>query len=323
MPGRSNGYVDPLLSGYAVDYSGRLRTGLVGAQLFPRVMVNKPDAKYAFFGLGNLSVPDTRLASNGGRPKRVDFLSEERSLSCEAHGLEDGFDISEMEYREGPFASSEKNKVRSLVAKLEAAQEVRIRNLALNVPGRFASLSGTGSGINNKWSGGNGKPYDRLMEAVDSCLWMPNVMVISKDVWRVLQNHPDFTGRVGEVQTTKRVTTQTIADLFGVEKVLIADGVIGPSRQNKNGTSMNDLSHVWNGSVVVAYVDDKQHGTDVNRAGSTFMVKDRDADQLGYVVSTWDDKEGGVKGERMVKVACQSDEKVVSPELIYAIKSIL
>ncbi len=323
MPGRSKGYVDPLLSGYAVDYSQRLRAGLVGVQLLPRVMVNKPDAKYAFYGLDNLSVPDTRLAANGGKPKSVDFLSEEKSLSCEAHGLQDGFDISEMEYKEGPFVAAEKSKVKALVAKIEAAQEARIKNLVLNVPGRNATLSGTGSGIDNKWAGGKGKPYDRINKAIDNCLWAPNVMVISKDVWRIMQNHDDFTGRVGEVQTTKRVTTQTIADLFGVEKVLVADGLTAPAKQNKNGTSMDDLSQIWSGAIVLAYVDSKQNDVTVNRAGSTFMVKDRDADSMGYVVSTWDDKEGGVKGERKVKVACQLDEKIVSPELIYAIKGIV
>ncbi len=322
MP-KSKGYIDPLLSGFAVDYSERLAKGLVGHRLFPRVPVEKPDDKYAYFGLDSLVVPDTSLAKNGGRPHRVGMEGEEKTLSCAAHGLQDGFDIEDMQYREGPFALKEKTKVQALVRKLEVAQEVRIREVVLNESGRYKTLSGTGSALGNKWPSSGGKPYDEIRAAIDNILFAPNMMIISKDVWRVMQGHSDFTGRVGEVQNTKRVTIQTIADLFEIETVLVTDGIVGPAKKNKNGTSMSDLSQIWQNCLVLAYVDDKQNDLAVNRAGSTFQVKDSEADGSGYVVTTWDDKEAGVKGERIVKVATRTDERVVSPELLYSLKSLV
>jgi hypothetical protein len=46
---RKYGYIDLLLSNLAVDYSQRVREGLVGPILFPRIFVPKPSGKYAKF----------------------------------------------------------------------------------------------------------------------------------------------------------------------------------------------------------------------------------------------------------------------------------
>jgi len=286
-------------------------------------MVTKPDDKYAYFGLDTLSIPDTRLAKNGGRPNYAGDHGEEKTLSCASHGLIDGFDIEDMQYREGPFSVKEKSKTQSLTRKLDAAQEARIRDAVLNEAGRFSTLAGTGATIDNKWPGNGGKPYDKIMESIDKMLMPPNMMVISKDVWRVMQGHSDFTGRVGEVQQTKRVTIQTIADLFEIKTVLIADGVVGPSKKKKAGIGMDDISQIWQNCLVLAYVDDAQNDTDVLRAGSTFQVKDPDADGSGFVVSAWTDEVSGVKGERVIKVATRTDERVVAPELLYSLKSLV
>jgi hypothetical protein len=46
---RTYGYISPLLSNLAEDYSRKAREGLVGPLIFPRVMVGKPSGKYAVF----------------------------------------------------------------------------------------------------------------------------------------------------------------------------------------------------------------------------------------------------------------------------------
>ena len=60
---REYGYISPLLSNLAVDYSIRAREGLVAPLIFPRIIAVKPTGKYAVFEAEDaFKVPDVKLA---------------------------------------------------------------------------------------------------------------------------------------------------------------------------------------------------------------------------------------------------------------------
>lgn len=56
---------------------------------------------------------------------------------------------------------------------------------------------------------------------------MPNVLVLSRDTFDVLCDHPDVVGRFdrGQTQGVATANEQTLAALFGLEEVLVCDGV--------------------------------------------------------------------------------------------------
>ena len=317
MPGQK-GYVDQLVSSFAVDYSKRVREGLVGAKLFPRTMVGKPSGKYAYFGREAYVVPNTALAGNGGRARLINDQGEQKDYATEAFGLAKPIDIEDLQYKEGPFAMEEKKAVEQIVSKIEIDQERRIANLVLSVNGQNATLSGTGAAATNQWGGNGGDPFEAINDAIKQCFWRPNAMVIPESVFDVLEFHSGLIGKLGENNLVKQVTEKTLAQLFRLDMVLIAKGRASLDKKKASGNVT--VSQIWGNNLVLAYVSEDQ---DSPRAGTTFTVKDPDADGEGYIVRKWVDEAAGVKGAQMVQCVMRAQEKVVSPQLIYAIKSVI
>jgi hypothetical protein len=80
---REYGYVSPLLSNLALDYSVKAREGLVAPLLFPRFAVAKPTGKYAVFDEEDaFKVPDVALA--GERSRANEFHTSGR---METYGI--------------------------------------------------------------------------------------------------------------------------------------------------------------------------------------------------------------------------------------------
>jgi hypothetical protein len=101
---RESGYVSPLLSNLAVDYGAKVREGMVGSVLFPRVLVGKPSGKYAVFDKENVyKVPDTTMA--GERSQANEFVAggKMENYAVTPHGLKAFIDKADVEFMDGPF----------------------------------------------------------------------------------------------------------------------------------------------------------------------------------------------------------------------------
>jgi len=253
MPRDVKGYVDPLLSGFAVDYASVFAKDLVGSLLAPAIPIMKPDAQYAYFGADNYAqLPDTELASNGGKPNRVGGRGEKKPVNAVDHGLDAVIDLRDAGFEDAPFAPSERRAVRNLVAKLSLAHDRRVRDKLLAESGRSESLTGNGIEEVNKWSGRGGDPVKKVESRKSDMLADPNLIVIGRDVWQTLKRNPKIISRVGEVQSAKVVTLKTLAALFDVEKVVVAQGQIGGKRESKGGSTSLSASgmesaswHIW------------------------------------------------------------------------------
>ncbi len=321
MPKKEKGYVDPLLSGFAVDYASVFSRGLVGVVLAPPIPIAKPDAKYAYFGKDMYAhLPDTELAHNGGKPNRIGGRGIQKPVNAIDHGLDEAIDKRDAGFEDVPFAPSERRAVRHLVSQLSLAHDKRVRDKFLAEPGRNEALSGDGTGADNKWSGKGGDPVKKVEARKGEMIVDPNVMVIGRNVWQALKTNPQIVGRVGEVQNTKVVTLDTLSALFDVEKVVVARGQIGDKKQNKSGTA--NLSYIWDDLCIMAYVD-KNLSEESLTAAATFYVTYPEAGGEMWLVRTYDDDASGMRGSRVVFAGNTSDEKIVCPGAFWAIKDVV
>ena len=318
MAPKMKGYVDPLLSGYAVDYSGRLTAGMVGIRLFPITRISKPDSKFKYYDLQSYVVPETSLGANGGRAKRIDVEGELLPVNARPFGLELPIEVRDTRHYDNSD-TERKRSVRLIVNQLEADRERRIHRIATTIAERNTALAGDGGGVDNKWSGTGGDPIAKIEATKDLLAVDPNTMIISKDVYRVLRNHPDILDRIGQLQNVRKVTPDALAQVFDVEKVLIASAQLGSSnKKNKNKTV--GLTQIWSGEVCLAYVSEQE---DDVRAGGSFMVDYPEADNNGIIVRRYDEDQSGLLGAEVVFAGMDAEEKVVCPECIYALTSIL
>jgi hypothetical protein len=320
---RDQYYVSPLLSTLAVDYSKKIREGLVGSILFPRIPVGKPSGPYAVFTKEDAyKVPDTTMSGNRAKANEVTTGGEQKTYASKPHALKAFIDKAEMDVMDGPFKLWEKRKTEYLVTKLELSQEKRIAEKVLNLNGRTKTLSNTGATKNNKWtiSGDNtgGNPYQAIRDGIDQLFFHPNVMILPESVFDGLEFHPVLLDLLGEANMIKKVNEETLAKLFRIDKVIIAKGKADFSKK-KNDKSVSPLS-MWGNSVVIAYTSTEW---DEPCCGKTVAVKYKEADDNGYIVRTWEEKDGGLLGGEYVQVGHDVDELVVASDLIYVIKDVL
>ena len=318
MP-RNYGYIDPLLSNLAVDYSQKVREGLVGPIIFPRVPVPKPSGKYAVFDEeAAFKVPDTTMAGERSQANEFAASGKKESYATTPHGLKRFIDKADLEFMDGPFNVWEKRHVETLVSKLELSQEKRIADKIFNLSGRSTTLSGTGNAKTNKISNGNGNPFEAIQDAILKLFFRPNLMVFNEAIFDALEYHPKLLEKLGEANMIKKVDETTLAKLFRIDRVIISKGRADFGKRNAEG-SVNP-KNIWGDSITLAHVDDQW---DQPCAGKTLCLAYAEADSQGYVVRTWDEEDGGVLGGEHMQVAHDTDECVVCKDLIYTIKEVL
>jgi len=318
MP-RKYGYIDPLLSNLAVDYSKKVREGLVGSFIFPRIPVTKPSGKFATFDKeAAFKVPDTTMAGERSQAREYTVSAKTKQYATTPHGLKSFIDSDDLEFMDGPFKTWEKQKAELLVSKLELSQEKRIADKVLNLPGRSTTLSGTGNAKTNKISNAGGDPYEAIKDAIAKLFFRPNLMIFNESIYDALEYHPKLIAKLGEANLIKKVSEETLAKLFRIDRVMISQGRADFGKQNNEGSV--DPKNIWGDAIVLAHVSNEW---DQPCAGKTLMLKYKEADNQGYVVRTWDEDDGGVLGGEYIQVAHNTDELVVCNDLIYTIKEAL
>lgn len=318
MP-REKGYISPLLSNLAVDYSQKVREGLVGSILFPRITVPKPSGKYAQFDAETaFKVPDTTMAGERSRANEFAASAKMAPYATMPHGLKSFIDKGDLEFMDGPFKTWEVRKTELLVSKLELSQEKRIADTVLALSGRSTTLSGTGSAKTNKWSSGGGNPVDVINDGIRKLFFRPNLMVLNEAIYDALEYHPGLLSKLGEANLIKKVDEANLAKLFRIDRVIIAKGRADFGKRNSESTV--DPQSIWGDALILAYTDNQW---DQPCAGKTLAVQYTEADNQGYVVRTWDEEDGGMLGGEYVQVAHDTAELVVCKELLYTIKEVL
>lgn len=79
---------------------------------------------------------------------------------------------------------------------------------------------------------------------------MPNVAVMSWDVWRYLQNHPDFLDRIKHTRATGRIEVGDIRSWFGFDKVLVGTSLKDNSETGQTASPV----YVWDDDFWCGYV---------------------------------------------------------------------
>jgi len=318
MP-RRYGYIDPLLSNLAVDYSRKVREGLVGPLIFPRIPVAKPTGQYAIFDKETaFKVPDTTMAGERSQANEFAASGKKENYSTTPYGLKAFIDNADLEFMDGPFKLWERRKAELLVSKLELAQEKRIADTTLNLSGRSTTLSGNGNAKTNKISNGGGDPCEAINDAIKKLFFRPNLLVFNEAIYDALEYHPKLLTKLGEANLIKKVDEANLAKLFRIDRVIISKGRADFGKRNHEGSV--DPHDIWGDAIILAYVDNQW---DQPCAGKTLCLKYAEADSDGYVVRTWDEEDGGVLGGEYVQVAHETDELVVCEDLIYTIKGAL
>lgn len=226
QPTVSDAHVNAPLTNISVAFLSNL-DDFIATQVFPVVSVQKQSDVYFEFPRGQWFRTEAAI----------------RGVSQESAG--GGFDLTTSSYR-ADVRALHKDLDDMLLANMDApldldtaAVEYVTRGLMLRrekdfVDNFFTTSVWTGSSTGGDitpgtlWDVGGSTPIVDIRTEITSIKrktgLRPNAFTMSGEVWDVLQDNADFTSRIATTRD-QIVTTQLLANVLGVEKVLIADSV--------------------------------------------------------------------------------------------------
>lgn len=241
--------IDPILSTVAQGYSN---AELVGSALFPYVPVGQRGGKIITFNKEDFALYNTGRVP-GANTRRVQYGYSGGNFALESHSLEGVVPVElSQEATAVPGIDLGNNAVmrtQNIISlRLESAQAVLATTAANYGAGNKTTLSGT-----SQWSDlttGVSDPIkdvETAKEAIRKQIGRkPNTIVMGAAVIAMLRMHPKVVDRM---KYTGRdiATTELLAALFGVSRVLVGEGVY----LDATGT----MTDVWGKFVVIAYTE--------------------------------------------------------------------
>ena len=238
--------IDPILSTVAQGYQN---SELVGSAVFPIVSVGQRAGKIIQFGKESFMAYDTARAP-GSAVKRITTGYGSLSYGITDHALSAVVPIELQEEAQAvPGISLASAAVRTVQDILRLRLEVEQATLAttganytntvgLTTTARWSDFTGTSDPIAD---------IETAKEAIRSSTGKrPNTVIMGPAVFKALRQHPKIIDRIK--YTGRDVpTTELLAMLFGVSKVLVGDAI--------SATDAGVFSDVWGKNVVVCYTE--------------------------------------------------------------------
>lgn len=303
MPEPKDLHQDSTLSNISVKY---VNEELIWESVMPVAKVNKRSDKfYVYDKAEGFRVPDDALGPIS-LPNEVKWATGDDDYSVKDHGLADYVSKAEEENADAPL-QPRIDTTENLTEQLDLAQEKRVAGIVFAAGtypvGNKVQLSG-----NDQWSGSTDDPIGVVLAAIEACFKRANTLVFGVDVWKVFRSLPEIIDAVYQGSPGGVVTASAVAKLFEVEKVLIGRARETTSKKGQTAT----YGRLWGKHCAALYVQPSP-GIKKISFGYTF------AEMLRKVFTAFDIKRG-TKGATYVKVACNSDEKVIAADCGYLIQ---
>lgn len=254
----SSVHIDRALTNLSVLLTNR---ELIADLAMPRLKVEKPSDKYFKWHADSMFEEQsaTKIGPEG-MPGRIRYSVTTDSYSCQDHALMDFVSYKEEAAADAPL------QPRMMAAKLVAnrlliAKERRVAAVVFgsgNYGSNTSALAGT-----SQWDQSTSDPVQDIDNAIEACTVPPNTLVIGKQAWLKLRNHPKLKELILSRESSLngksplRVNEQVVADAFGLDRVLVGAGLYNSNREGATSAK----GYIWGKSAAlirVAQMPDKR-----------------------------------------------------------------
>ena len=229
MPNPTPGAVhrDTYLTDVSVAYL-QSSTKFVADRVFPRVPVLKQSDVVAIYSQADFLRDEVEKRQAGSPAVRTGYRTSSTSYICDEWALAHPIDDQLRANADAPYSPDE-DATRFLTQKMLIKREVEFVTNFFTTGNLWTGSSDAADLIGGtdfvRWSNAASAPIEDVhnqqarVEAATGQL--PNKLVINRQVWFDLKNHPDIIDRVKHT-SGEAVTTDIVARLLGVDDVLVA-----------------------------------------------------------------------------------------------------
>lgn len=296
-------YVDPALTSLAIAYQN---LAYITELLMPINKVAKATGKYYTFDKSKFRAENGYRAPGDPAREVTHAMSAQGTYACEEHAFKEFVPDKIVEQADQPL-NPEMDATEVVVEKILIEKEKSLATTMkdTNIITQNVTLVG-----NQQWSDyTNSDPISDIKTARStvrgSILKDPNILMLGKDVFDTLCEHPDILDRIK--YTSKGVITEDIlAQVFKVEKVLVGGAYYNSAKEGQS----DSLASIWGKNAWLVYVDDKPGARKIT-FGYHFSDELRKTEK-------W--RPEGRKGT-YVEVSESYDQKLVAAAACYLIKN--
>lgn len=295
------------LTGIALAY---VNTALIADRVLPRITVGKQEYQWFKYSKDErFTVPPTQV-SRRGRVNEVEFGASEDTSSTKDHGLEDPVpqaDIDNAPAGYDPLGHA----TEALTDLILLDREIRVASKVFD-PNSFAAGFSETPAAPDKWDQDTGNPIPQILDALNTPIMRPNVLVMGTAAFTALRTNPFISKAIhGNSGDTGIASRAQIASLFEVEELLVGEGWLNSAKPGQPMTQVR----VWGDSCAMIYRNRLAN----NRRGLTFGWT---AQWGTRIAGQWEDKNIGLRGGQRVRVGESVDEKIVANDCGYLIQSV-
>jgi len=300
---KSDVYIDPVLSNFAVAYSN---PAYVAEIILPNFKVSKDTGKYFTFDKTKFRVENSYRAMGDPAREISHSMAAQGTYSINEYALKEFVPDKLVDQADQPI-DPEMDATEVVLEKLLVTKELSLATTLADTGTitQNTTLSGT-----SQWSDyTNSDPFSNINTAKStvfgSTLKKPNILLLGKTVFDKLVDHPDIVDRIKYSQLG--VTTQELlARLFDVEQVLIGAAYYNSAKEGQTDV----IASIWGKHAWLIYAD-KNPGARKVTLGYHFVSDPKQVSKY---------KPEGRKGI-FVEVSESYDQKLVATSAAYLIKN--
>jgi hypothetical protein len=298
---------DHALTAISIAYRNRR---LIADEAMPRVPVGRMEFKYLEYDLRQaFTVPDTKVGRKS-IPNEIVLDATEKTSATEDYALDDVVPV--VDIQNAPRNHSPIDQATATLTDLILLdREIRVAGVifaAATYPaGNKVQLAGT-----DQWNDyANSTPIDDIAAGIDTPIIRPNTMVIGRQAFTKLAQHPDVVKAVHGNQGDKGFARrEAIAELFELDKVLVGEGFHNIA---KPGQAAN-LQRVWGRHCSLLWLDPNFRSP---TGGATFGFT---AQYQSRISGQMHEPKVGMRGSTRVRVGESVREVVSASALGYFIE---
>lgn len=243
-PTLSQVHIDSAMTRVSIAYRNE---NYIADQIFPVVPVNHQSDEYFYFDKASWFRDEAGPRAPGTRGPQVEYSISSCTYACRP--------IAATKLVPDEIVANADSPLQPRRDATTFATDKLMLFMERDVAGKvFVASTWTGSHtISTTWDDDASEPLDDVATAREGIVSTigrePNVMVIGRNVWTDLKNHPDILDRIKYVSTGV-VTVDLLAQLFEVEKLLIGNAIYTATAENSTATyEFIWGKHAWMGWV--------------------------------------------------------------------------
>ena len=307
--------VDSRLQGIALAYRNPTQN-LIADKLMPRTPVATKSFKYLEFDSEqHFTLPDTKVGRKS-EPTVVEYIATEKSATVLDYGLDDIIPIDDIEQARASNLDfdPQAKAVEFLTDLVMLDRERRVASIVQDSTNYTSSrVTTVGNNLNQKWNHESVNPRDLLLNALDKPLLRPNTMVVGREAWTKIRQHPKLVSSVSSADNREgAVTKQQLADLLEIHQVLVGDSIYNSANRGQDLTK----AFSWGKDIALLHINPAAGA----QSGISWGYSAEYGKRIAGIIP---DPHKGARGAIVVRVVESCCELVAAKDLGMLFKSVV